>query len=186
MKSEYGDCEVEDAPVSPLLAEGWQNRYGSVPGLDDEELASPEELERQVFLEEWGPILALPVRTSRGWLQPNIDEDGHVDWGAFGSIDFERVRPEFDKVRYKADKLREERRDVLIMLSVVKHRLTSAHRNVLKYLEKGILSLDNISDLDLHCIARLFLRARRLQKEIKQLQDASWARRSKELAEVLR
>ena len=75
---------------------------------------------------------------------------------------------------------------MLILLSVVKNRLTLAHRKVLKYLEKGILSLNDISDMDLHCIARLFLRARRLQKEIKQLRDASWARRSKELAEVLR
>ena len=33
MKSEYADCEVEDVPVSPLLAEGWRNRYGGVPGL---------------------------------------------------------------------------------------------------------------------------------------------------------
>jgi len=40
------------------------NRYGSVEGLDDEELADPEELERQVFAEEWAPILALPERTT--------------------------------------------------------------------------------------------------------------------------
>jgi hypothetical protein len=56
------ECEVDDVPVSPLLAEERMNRYGSVPGLDDEELASPEELERQVFMQEWGPVLRLPER----------------------------------------------------------------------------------------------------------------------------
>ena len=58
--------------------------------------------------------------------------------------------------------------------------------NFVKYLRMGILSLEDISDVDLHCTARLYLRARRLQKEIRQLSDASWARRRKELAEVLK
>jgi len=179
------EIEIDGVPVSPLLSEHRKNRYGSVPGLDDEELASPEELERQVFLQEWGPILALPVRTNRGWIRPNIDEDGHVDWGAFGTVDFDRIQPEFDKARYKVEKLQEERRDVLIRLGVVDYRLTWAHREVLKYLVKGILSLDDIIDVDLHCTARLYLRARRLQKEISQLRDASWTRRRKRCAEVL-
>ena len=48
--------------VSPLISVERRNPYGSVPGLDDEELATPEELERQVMLAEWGPVLALPVR----------------------------------------------------------------------------------------------------------------------------
>jgi len=179
------EFEVEDAPVSALLSEDRKNRYGSVPGLDDEELASPEELERQVFLEEWGPILALPTRSRRGWIRPTI-EDGHVDWGAFATVDFDRVRPEFDKVRYKADKLQEELRDVLIMISVVKHRLNKVHYKVLKHLRMGVIGLGDIGDMDLRCIARMYLRALRLQKEIRQLKDASWARRRKELAEVLR
>jgi len=185
MKSEYADCEVEDVPVSALLSEDRKNRYGSVPGLDDEELASPEELERQVFLEEWGSILALPTRSRRGWIRPTI-EDGHVDWGAFATVDFARTMPEFDKVRYKADMLHEELRDVLIRLSVVKYRLTKAHYQVLKYLRAGVISLEDISDVDLYHIARLYLRARRLQKESSELKDASWDRRRKELAEVLR
>ncbi len=54
--------EVDSVPVSALLSEQRRNPYGSVPGLDDEELASPEELERQVMMEEWAPVLALPVQ----------------------------------------------------------------------------------------------------------------------------
>ena len=68
-ETEFEDeCEVEDVPVSPLLSEDRKNRYGSVPGLDDEELAEPWELERQVTLQEWGPVLALPVRGRGGWI----------------------------------------------------------------------------------------------------------------------
>ena len=70
------DCEVEDVPVSPRLCKERRNRYGSVPGLDDEELASPEELERQVFMEEWWPVLRLPVRHRKSPIRPTIDEDG--------------------------------------------------------------------------------------------------------------
>jgi len=185
-KNEFEDeLDVEDVPVSALFAEGRKNRYGSVPGLDDDELASPEELERQVFFAEWGPILALPCRSSRGWIQPTV-EDGYVDWGAFASVDFERVRPEFDKARYKADKLQEQLRDVLILLSVIKHRLTKAHHKVLKYLRMGVLGLDDIRDVELCRTARLYLRVLRLRREIRQLRDASWARRRKELAEVLK
>ena len=44
------------------------------------ELADPEELERQVFLDEWGPILALPCKGSNGVIRPAIDEFGHVDY----------------------------------------------------------------------------------------------------------
>jgi len=70
------ECEVDDVPVSPLLSEERRNRYGSVPGLDDEELAEPWELERQAMLQEWGPVLALPVRTKRGWVQRGFPLDG--------------------------------------------------------------------------------------------------------------
>jgi len=179
-------CDIDGIPVSPLLAEHRKNRYGSVPGLSDEELATPEELERAVFLQEWGPVLALPVRGRKSWIQPAINEDGGVDFGAFATVDFSRGMPEFDKVRYKADKLQEERRDVLIRLSVIKYRLTKAHYQVLKYLQTGVIGLEDISDVDLHCTARLYLRARRLQKEINELKDASWSRKNWELAEVLR
>ncbi len=131
------ECEVEDVPVSPLLAEQKRNPYGSVEGLDDEELADPAELERQAFIADWGPILALPVRTRRGWVQPSIDENGNVDWGAFGTVDFERSMGPCDKLRYKADRLQEKRRDVLIMYSIVSNRLPKARYKVLKLLEKA-------------------------------------------------
>ena len=51
------------------------NRYGSVEGLSDDELADPDELERVVYMEEYGPILRLPVGGRRHPFYGSIDED---------------------------------------------------------------------------------------------------------------
>ncbi len=51
---------IDDIPVAPTIKVLRPSKYGSVPGLDDEELADPEELERMVEWELWGPVLALP------------------------------------------------------------------------------------------------------------------------------
>jgi hypothetical protein len=64
-------------------------------------------------------------------------------------VDFERTRPEFDKARYKADKLREKLKDVLIMLGIVKERLPGKAKDlVLKYLRTGIIGLEHITNED--------------------------------------
>ena len=106
-----GTVQTEDnivVPESVLLRIERDMGYGSVPGLDDDELASPAELERWVMIQEWGPILALPAGGQQGGIRPEVDESGYIDWGAFGTVDFDRLRPPFDRARYKADKLREE------------------------------------------------------------------------------
>jgi len=161
-----------------LLRREQTNRYGSVEGLDNEELADPDELERQVFAEEWAPILALP-EPRRSEIRPTVDESGHVDWGAFGTVDFERHSGGFDKARYKAERLRERLRDKLILLSIVAHRLPgSAKHLVLKYLRLGIIDLDHITNDDMLALAKLYLQVRRKKEEIARLYEAS--RRSRE------
>ena len=174
--------EIEDVPVSPLLHVERKNRYGSVPGLGDEELADPRELERQVMLQEWGPILALPVRHRKCPIRPNIDEYFGVDWGAFATVDFERATGGFDKLRYKADKLIEELRDVLIMLNIVRARIPGRGKyKVLKYLEKGITDMGDISNFDMYHLAELYLRARRIQKHIDNLVKLGRAKKAEKL-----
>lgn len=159
---------VEAAPVGLLEVER-DRGYGSVPGLDDSELADPEELERQVFLQEWGPILALPDRGHHIGLRPGVDEFGHLDWGAFGTVDFDRIRPEFNKARYRRQKLQEELRDALIMLVMVSERLgDEARLAVSKALRLGG-DLDDFTDENEHAYARWYLRARRLCGEIRRL-----------------
>jgi len=170
-------CEVDGVPVSALLSMERKNRYGSVPGLDDEELADPAELEREVVLQEWGPVLSLPVQSSKSGIVPAVDESGGVDWGAFGTVDFQRTMPEFDKARYKAEKLREQLKDVVIIMSIVSERLPGrAKYLVLKYLRMGLVELEHIVHPDMAALARLYLRAMRLREEVRLLEEASEAR----------
>ena len=120
---------------SALLRRERKNRYGSVPGLDDSELADPNELERQVLRQEFCDVLTLPVTGGKCSMRPNIDQDGSIDWGAFGTVDFDRCSGGFDKVRYKADKAREQLKDLLIIFSIVNERIeTRTKYLVLKYL----------------------------------------------------
>ena len=169
-------------PESALLRIERPNRYGSVPGLDDSELADPDEMERQVFMEQWGPILALPARGKASSIQPAIDESCGIDWGAFATVDFDRCRPEFDKARYKADKLKDRLDDILIMLAIVRERLPAkAVHLILKYLQMGIIEMEHIVNDDMLAAASLFLRARRLQKEIAELHEASRIRQERKV-----
>ncbi|MBL1216591.1 MAG: hypothetical protein D8M59_03765 [Planctomycetes bacterium] len=179
MKQTTTTIESIDVPDSALVRREQRNQYGSVPGLDDEELADPVELERQVYLNFFGPILQLPVRHNNGWIRPQYNEDGSIEFGAFGTVDFQRLVPAFDKARYKAQMLREELRDIVIRQSIVSERVPSrAKFLVLKYLRMGLLDLDHISDHDMWLMARLYLRARRIRGELEQLEQRIRQRRS--------
>ena len=161
-----------------------RNRYGSVPDLDDEELADPAELERQVFLQEWGPVLRLPVRGRRSGYRPEIDEDG-VEFGAFATVDFERTMPPRDKIACRIEGLREELRNTLVMLAMIRDRMPGrAKYLVLKYLKAGIIDLDHIVDEDMRWLARYYERVRRIRDQIGFLQDERQRKQAASFAEV--
>ena len=182
------ECETYQGvvvPESALLRVEKKSLYGSVPGLEDDELASPDELERQAMRAEWGPILQLPVAGRRECFRPDVDEDGYVV-GAFATVDFERLSPAFDKARYKADKLREQRKDVLIMFGILKERLPGkAKYAVLRRLGVGVIELGQIPDFDMYQLGVLYLRALSLGKQIVELEEASWRRRQQSHQEWL-
>ena len=180
----YDGVEIAE---SPLLRAECSHPYGSVPGLDDEELLDAAELERLYIQQEFGPILALPEpKTRKGWIRPNVDEDGKVDWGAFGTVDFDRYRPNFDKRLYKADKLNEELAEQRLTMEMISARIkTLAKYKVIEYVYNGILDLDHISDFDMQCLARRYLRARRLQREIAELKEKSWRKQQERTEKVL-
>ena len=172
-------------PASVLVKREQANRYGSIAGLDDDELADPDELERQVFAEEWAPILALP-EPKRSSIRPAVDEDGRFDWGAFATVDFERSHGGFSKARYRAERLREELRDKLIMLSIVSDRLPGkAASLVLKYLARGFITTEHIVNEDMLALARLHLEVRRKKAEIARLYEASGRRRERQSERLL-
>ena len=79
---------IDDVSVSSLLCVDRVNRYGSMPGPDDSELADPVELERQIYQQEFGPVLELPIKSKGSWIRPVVEESGYVDFGAFGKVDF--------------------------------------------------------------------------------------------------
>ena len=88
--------------------------------------------------------------------------------------------------RYKADKLREQLKDLLIMISIVRDRLPGkAKYLVLKYLKMGIIKPEHIASPDMAALARLYLRARRLQSEIGLLRAASQTRKERRLERFL-
>ena len=178
--------EVDDVPVSAVMTMQRKSTYGSVPGLDDSELADPAELEREIMRAEWGPVLALPVQGSGSGIRPVVDESGGVDWGAFGTVDFDRYRGGFDKLRYKADKLREQLKDIVIRIGIVASRIPGGAKYVvLKYLKMGIIELEHVRDADMRALARLYMRGWRLRKEICRLDKVSEARRQRKLERFL-
>ena len=161
-------------PGSAVLKVERSKGYGSVPGLDDAELADPAELERQAIAEEWGPVLALPVKGKGTQMGSVVDESGGIDFGAFGTVDFEKEASEFDKALYKAEKLREQMRDLVIRMGIVKERLSgTAKYQVLKYLRMGVIGLEDVAVEDMRHLGGLYLRARRLRKEIRELEELS-------------
>jgi hypothetical protein len=169
-------------PESVLLKRERPNRYGSIEGLPDHELIDPAEIERLFLRQEFAPVLALPEKKARkSWIRSNVDEDGKVDWGAFGTVDFDRYRPKFEKMLYKADRLREEVANQCIMMETISARIkTWAKYRVIEYVRMGILDLGDITDFDMYCLAERYLRTRRLLHEIAELEKKSRGRRDKE------
>ncbi len=184
-KTKFEIYEGIEVPVSPLLKIQRSSRYGSIADLDDEDLIEPAEVERVYLREVFAPVLALPVKTKKGWIKPDIDEDGTVECGAFATVDFDRYR-EFDKARYKADKLKEEIFHERLMIELVSsHIKTTAKYKVIRSVLKGILDVDDIVDDQMSCLARRYLRMRRLQREIAELQERSNKRHREQTEKVL-
>lgn len=167
--------EVDIRPERIVVSRLEKDRYGTVEGLDRDELADPAELERQVFLQMYEPLLSVPFRSSYGSGQSfrgTCDLDGFVDYGAFDSIDFKRLFPSFDKARYKIDKLKEQLADSVIRLGIVCARIETANKYlIMKHLKEGVLELDDLTDMDLWNMGRLYLRSLRLKKEIKNIRN---------------
>lgn len=170
-KQEFELVQIEYEPESAVLKRIRPDRYGSVEGLDDSELANPEELERQVYSDEYGPILALPVKKKWHGPRPEMDEDGHIGWGAFGTIDFKRIEPQFDSRRYKLEKLREELKHTMSMMDMVKSKIkTNKKYAVLNYLKLGYIDVDMITNHNMWRLGLHYLRYLRIKKEIDRLQ----------------
>ena len=174
---------VEVAPSAVLRRLRRSKGYGSVADLPD--TADPDELERQVFREEFEPLLCLPKPKS-GRYNPAWDTSADVDFNAFACVDFQRTQPEFDKAKYKADKLNEQLKDLKILISMLNDRVKDkAKGRILKYVRIGVIDVDDISNWDLWMLAKYYMRALWLQKQIRELREASRKKKEKQLQKLL-
>jgi len=183
MKEEivYIEDGAEVAPPAWIQAEK-DSRYGSVFGIPEEELISPSELERAYLRDELGPILRLPVRGRKSSIKPSMDEDGRIDWGAFGTVDFETTyKPDIDKYQYKADMLKDEYHRVFCMVHMLKERIPgNVKYKLVALVRDGIIEADDINDWDTWQLAKQFMRCLNIKKQIKELENKSRQQRQKD------
>ncbi len=166
------ECEVDDVPISPLFSEERRNPYGSVPGLDDEELADPCELEHQIMLQDWGVVLALPPTEDDFFLHGQW-ENG-VDVSAFNTHDFARKRGEFDRYRCALSHANRELREATWMFETLNDRVESpAKYLVLDYLDKGVINSSHCVG-DMHGLAVWNARIRSVHEKIRRIREARY------------
>ena len=171
----YGGIVV---PVSTLRQEQRRTKYGTLADLPDEELANPDELERLMYKEMWWPILRLPQQRWECPIRANIDEDGRVDWGAFGTVDFDRYRPKSSNAASKIAELKERFKDKMITCEMIGERIPGhAKYEILELVSGGILDPDDISNGDMWQLAVNHRQALWLQRRMRELQEWSQQRR---------
>jgi hypothetical protein len=148
----------------------------------EDEYADLEEIERVVLREMFEPVLMLPEVKEKNSFRRDMDERGGMDFGAFGTVDFERVKPVFDKARYKVEKLKEEIANTRILFDITFKKITAkAKYKVLKYVGRGIIDVDDIVPVDLWLCGRMYLRMLHLSRQIRELREKSWERRKARL-----
>jgi len=62
--------DADDLPVSAVVKVIRTDKYGSIPDLDEEELADSEELERIVVIEYFAPLLLFMRHDKYSWIEP--------------------------------------------------------------------------------------------------------------------
>jgi len=185
METDFVIVDGVVVPESALRRAEERNVYGSLPDLDDEELADPDELERQVYLQEFGPLLALPVKGKGNGFRLEFVDSGGLEFSAFATVDFDRTRPRFDKARYKLDRLRDRLKDVLIMFSVILERMPKQAATVLRLLKQGVIGREHLATEDIQALADLQAKADGVRAEIQEVRESLQRRREREAARIL-
>jgi len=93
-----------------------------------------------------------------------------VDWGAFGTVDFDSYRPQSSRLLYKAEQMKEQLKDRVNLLRMISDRIPgTAKYKILSLVKKGVLDPDDIADWDMWQLAVGYRRAWRLREQIEQL-----------------
>lgn len=167
-------CDGIFVPASALRQEQRRTKYGTLADLPDEELADPDELERVVYKQMWWPILRLPQQRWECPVRPNMDEDGRLDWGAFGTVDFDSYRPQHSKMRYKIEQLKERLKDLSGLLRLASDRIPGRTKyKIMGLVRTGVLDIGDIKDNAMYFLVESYLYAYRLRQRIEKLQAKS-------------
>ena len=185
MQRELLECDTREEylPVSAVRKSDQVNSYGSVLGLEDAELADPREIERLVMWQMWGPILALRSRKQR---MPGEADAGCCltpNWPAYGMVDCCGEVPAFVEAECKAADLRMELQRVLGELERGNSRLVgTAKYLVLKYVRMGMVKPEHVPEPEMRALVELYLKARRLQREVRRFGAMSLREEDERLA----
>ena len=91
----------------------------------------------------------------------------------YATVDFERISPSVDRARYKAERLREELRDQIIAIQIQSEKVPGRVKyGVLKRVRLGVLDPDDISAGEFWLLARMWVTAVRLRREIGEVDAA--------------
>jgi hypothetical protein len=167
---EFSDEMIADLPVSPALTL-------ERPIDADEDAIDWSEVGRLLYEREWGPILALPMKRSERFFWQRQIENG-VDSSAFATIDFQRQSGyRWNPVRYKLEKLREQRQHVKWTLEIVLDRIKHPKKHaILRYIRDEVIEPDMCESIDMVLAARLYRRWLEFGKQIEVIQGARWER----------
>jgi hypothetical protein len=164
---------------------GIKFELGTLEDIPDEELADPDELERAYYRELWGPVFQISKPKSSSY-NPVWDCHTDVDFNAFASVDFDRHRPAFDVTRYKADKLKSQLKDLVILIEMLNERVKDkAKYRILKYVRAGVINVDDINNWDMWLLAKLYMKTLGLRKQIIELCETSKHRREQRVQKWL-
>jgi hypothetical protein len=154
--------------------------------IDEMDHADLDELEYQVWLEMYGPVLALSQSKHGRGLSREMGYDHPNYTGAFATFDFDRQHIKTDSTRLKIERLREELADTRILFSIIFERISGKGKYlVLKYLHRGVIDLEAIVHDDLRACGRMYLRMLRISREIRELEGQRDKRQEARLSRMM-
>ncbi|GEM_PF-2590572 len=119
-------CSRTGRPSSRDVARSWRPPAVTLSFLersrDGDELLDEQELEHWIAWREWSPLIALPVQQPRRTIRSTTGEHERPHWGAFGTVDHERIYGPFAKACSNANRHGDDLRRLLLTIDLVRAR----------------------------------------------------------------
>lgn len=163
------EIDASELPVIGAVSVLRQRGYGTIADLDDEAPADVHELQRLIAWRDYEPILSLRGRNGRAG-NIALTPDGEIDWGRISPITASRRRLKPIAVRRgDVSELRERLASTVRMANLLRARVPgTAKYLVLKYVQMGIVPIEEITNKDMRVLAQLDAKMRRLTQRIEE------------------